>query len=221
MPGDAQRLTLLAEPHPAAMRDGKDLYGMQEVRGSNPLSSTTFFRIIVQFRNGNPSPNWLPLLLPGLSRVPGVHGPVLVAEHEVAVVVRLARGFAFGGLAPLVHLQGHQGALWQGQGSLGFRRLDLAAPARRAPHVDPPVSRSTRFHVSLRSSPGRRPTVIDRTNRASGRTAALSSMPSCVEPHSPSAIRSPPVSAPADHLLMGVLDVAAGRPVRVAGSAAR
>jgi hypothetical protein len=36
MPGDVQRLTLLAEPHTATLRDGKDLYGMQEVRGSNP-----------------------------------------------------------------------------------------------------------------------------------------------------------------------------------------
>src|ERR1700689_1661063 len=39
-PGDVQPLTLLAEPHPAILRDDKDLYGMQEVRGSNPLSST-------------------------------------------------------------------------------------------------------------------------------------------------------------------------------------
>jgi hypothetical protein len=42
MSGDAQRLTLLAEPHPATLRDGKDLNGMQEVRGSNPLSSTVY-----------------------------------------------------------------------------------------------------------------------------------------------------------------------------------
>src|ERR1700730_13582554 len=41
-PGDVQRLKLLAEPHPATLRYGKDLYGMQEVRGSNPLSSTLF-----------------------------------------------------------------------------------------------------------------------------------------------------------------------------------
>ena len=40
MPGDVQRLTLLAEPHPATLRDDKDLYGMQEVRCSNPLSFT-------------------------------------------------------------------------------------------------------------------------------------------------------------------------------------
>ena len=37
---DMQRLTLLAGPHPATLRDDKDLYGMQKVRGSNPLSST-------------------------------------------------------------------------------------------------------------------------------------------------------------------------------------
>jgi len=42
MPGDVQRLTLLAEPHTATLRDDKVLYGMQEVRGSNPLSSTLF-----------------------------------------------------------------------------------------------------------------------------------------------------------------------------------
>jgi hypothetical protein len=43
MPGDVQRLTLLAEPHTATLRDDKDLSGMQKVRGSNPLSSTRFF----------------------------------------------------------------------------------------------------------------------------------------------------------------------------------
>ena len=40
MPGAVQRLKLLVEPHPATLRDDKVLYGMQEVRGSNPLSST-------------------------------------------------------------------------------------------------------------------------------------------------------------------------------------
>ena len=40
MPGDVQRLRLLVEPRPATLRNDKDLYGMQEVRGSNPLSST-------------------------------------------------------------------------------------------------------------------------------------------------------------------------------------
>jgi hypothetical protein len=34
--GDMQRLKLLVEPHPAPSRDDKDLYGMQEARGSNP-----------------------------------------------------------------------------------------------------------------------------------------------------------------------------------------
>jgi hypothetical protein len=38
---DMQRLALLAGPHPAKLRDDKDLYGMQKVRGSNSLSSTT------------------------------------------------------------------------------------------------------------------------------------------------------------------------------------
>jgi hypothetical protein len=38
--GDVQRLKLLVEPHPATSRNNKYLYGMQEVRGSNPLSST-------------------------------------------------------------------------------------------------------------------------------------------------------------------------------------
>ena len=75
---------------------------------------------------------------PPVERVPRVHSPVLVAEHEIAVVVCLARGFAFGGLAPLVRLQGKERALRQGKGALGFRRLDVAAPARRAPHVDHP-----------------------------------------------------------------------------------
>jgi hypothetical protein len=31
------------------LRNGKDLYGMQEVRGSNPLSST-LFRIFVRIK---------------------------------------------------------------------------------------------------------------------------------------------------------------------------
>lgn len=39
---DMQRLKLLVEPHPAILRDDEYLYGMQEVRGSNPLSSTIF-----------------------------------------------------------------------------------------------------------------------------------------------------------------------------------
>ena len=38
--GNVQRLKLLAGPHPATLRNDKDLYGMQKVRGSNPLSST-------------------------------------------------------------------------------------------------------------------------------------------------------------------------------------
>jgi hypothetical protein len=36
MTGDVQRLKLLAEPHTATLRNDKDSYGMQEVRGSNP-----------------------------------------------------------------------------------------------------------------------------------------------------------------------------------------
>jgi hypothetical protein len=32
--GDVQRLKLLVEPHPGTSRNGKNLYGMQEVRGS-------------------------------------------------------------------------------------------------------------------------------------------------------------------------------------------
>jgi hypothetical protein len=43
MPGDVQRLKLLAEPHPATLRYDKFLYGMQKVRGSNPLSSTAWY----------------------------------------------------------------------------------------------------------------------------------------------------------------------------------
>jgi hypothetical protein len=42
MASDVWRLKLLVEPHPATSRNSKDLYGMQEVRGSNPLSSTHF-----------------------------------------------------------------------------------------------------------------------------------------------------------------------------------
>src|SRR5450755_2989726 len=34
---DIGRLKLLVEPHAATSRNNKDLYGMQEVRGSNPL----------------------------------------------------------------------------------------------------------------------------------------------------------------------------------------
>jgi hypothetical protein len=37
---DVGRLKLLVEPHPATLRNNKALYGMQEVRGSNHLSST-------------------------------------------------------------------------------------------------------------------------------------------------------------------------------------
>jgi len=46
MPGDVQRLKLLVEPHPATLRNNKDLYGMQKVRGSNPLSSTIFRTLV-------------------------------------------------------------------------------------------------------------------------------------------------------------------------------
>ena len=38
---DMQRLKLLVEPLPATPSHGSGLYGMQKVRGSNPLSSTT------------------------------------------------------------------------------------------------------------------------------------------------------------------------------------
>jgi hypothetical protein len=47
MPGDVQRLKLLVEPYPATLRYDKFLYGMQKVRGSNPLSST-IFRVLVR-----------------------------------------------------------------------------------------------------------------------------------------------------------------------------
>ena len=39
---DMQRLKLLVEPLPATSSHGSGLYGMQEVRGSNPLSSAIF-----------------------------------------------------------------------------------------------------------------------------------------------------------------------------------
>ena len=45
--GNAQPLKLLVEPHPATLRNDKDLYGMQKVRGSNPLIST-IFRVLVR-----------------------------------------------------------------------------------------------------------------------------------------------------------------------------
>jgi hypothetical protein len=38
--GDVERLRLLAGPLPATSGDWQDLYGMQEVWGSNPHSST-------------------------------------------------------------------------------------------------------------------------------------------------------------------------------------
>jgi hypothetical protein len=38
-PGNVRRLKLLVEPHAATLRNDKNSYGMQEVRGSNPLSS--------------------------------------------------------------------------------------------------------------------------------------------------------------------------------------
>jgi hypothetical protein len=44
--GDEQRLKLLVGPHPATLRNDKDLYGMQKVRGSNPLSSTIFRALV-------------------------------------------------------------------------------------------------------------------------------------------------------------------------------
>ena len=47
MPGEVQRLKLLAGPHPAMFSHKRNLYGMQEVRGSNPLSST-HFRVLVR-----------------------------------------------------------------------------------------------------------------------------------------------------------------------------
>jgi len=42
--GDVERLRLLVEPHPATSGYWLDLYGMQEVWGSNPHSSTSFPR---------------------------------------------------------------------------------------------------------------------------------------------------------------------------------
>jgi hypothetical protein len=38
--GDVERVRLLVEPHPATSGYWLDLYGMQEVWGSNPHSST-------------------------------------------------------------------------------------------------------------------------------------------------------------------------------------
>ena len=118
---------------------------------------------------------------PPVERVPAVLAPVLVAEHEVGVVVRLAGREPLDGLALLVRLQGEEGALRQGQGAPGFRRLDVAVLLAERQTWITPWSRSTRSQVSLRSSPGRRPSVIARTKSASSRTAVsvLSSMPSC------------------------------------------
>jgi hypothetical protein len=47
MASDFQRLKLLVGPLLATLRNDKDLYGMQKVRGSNPLSST-IFRVLVR-----------------------------------------------------------------------------------------------------------------------------------------------------------------------------
>jgi hypothetical protein len=47
MASDFQRLKLLVGPLLAKLRNDKDLYGMQKVRGSNPLSST-IFRVLVR-----------------------------------------------------------------------------------------------------------------------------------------------------------------------------
>src|ERR1039457_5236724 len=58
---------------------------------------------------------------PPVECVPGVHGPVLMAEHEVIVVIRPAGGFAFDGLAPLVCVQGEDGERRRGEGALVFR----------------------------------------------------------------------------------------------------
>jgi hypothetical protein len=49
-PSGVQLLKLLVESHTAISRDDKFLYGMQEVRGSNPLSST-FSQVIGMIRS--------------------------------------------------------------------------------------------------------------------------------------------------------------------------
>jgi hypothetical protein len=46
MSGDVRRLKLLVGPYPATLRYDKFLYGMQKVRGSNPLSSTIFHVLV-------------------------------------------------------------------------------------------------------------------------------------------------------------------------------
>ena len=65
-----------------------------------------------------------------------VLAPVLVAEHEVGVLPRLAGGEPFGGLALPVRREGVDGALGQDQGAPGLRRLGVAVSPRRAPDVD-------------------------------------------------------------------------------------
>jgi hypothetical protein len=73
MPGDVQRLKRLVEPHPATLRDDKDLYGMQEVRGSNPLSSTVQGNIsnscALAILVPGSKPGWKPPQNPGLAIV--------------------------------------------------------------------------------------------------------------------------------------------------------
>jgi hypothetical protein len=53
MPGDVQRLALLAEPHPATLRDGKDLYGRPSRPGQRgtALSSRALVPMVVRGRN--------------------------------------------------------------------------------------------------------------------------------------------------------------------------
>ena len=110
MAGDPQRLKLLVGPHPATLRNDKDLYGMQKVRGSNPLSSTRevftfqwglFSRLGLTFRHSGG--RWSVAGIFG--RAPGP-GPLVcpVSGRAVARLWRLSWLVVMGaGLVVVVH----------------------------------------------------------------------------------------------------------------------
>ncbi len=113
-----------------------------------------------------------------VERVGCTHGAVLATEHEVGSVPGFHAFAVLPGFCALRAAMARFGRISE--------RLDLRVlvspvlPTERQTWTTPPV-RSTWSQASLRSSPGRRPSVIDSTTSASSRrlSSAVPSMPIC------------------------------------------
>ncbi len=96
-----------------------------------------------------------------------------MAEDQVGLLPDIPRQFSFSVLDHLVGLESADGALGQDEGALGLLGLGVARLAGTAPDVDHSPGGSTMSQLSLRSSLGRRPRVMDRMNMADRRRFAF------------------------------------------------